>query len=1082
MDHKSWLWGNKATQKTNLATDKTNLTSKENGEVQAPLTDKEKLEKDLKRLNDKLAFTLSECNAKDEQIKKQTKIVQEAVADSFEGWEKAEAEILSMKQHLDESIQKQLVYKERVAQLDGALKECMQQLRFVREEQELRIHDAVMKASKEFEEAYIVLEEQLSETSKGLAKSGVENSRLNKSIIAKENLIEDLKRQLAHAEADHNALMIRLESIEKDNASLKYEAQVLEKELAIRNEEREFNCRAADASHKLHLQSVKKIANLESECQRLRILVRKRLPSQACLAKMKNEVEMLEQDSLEMRRKNLNSTSVVVESSLDSSPETTIRRITALTDQLCGVEEENKTLKESLNRKANEIQFSRVMLARTASKLMRLESEIESRGHVTLEQPKSNPALQDISLSSTSDIGSEDKVSCADSWASALISQLEHFRSVKQKESMSCKSVGPSDISLMDDFLEMEKLAVVSVEKAPKISCASLEENNEIDGLPEARPNGISSEVISKEIIPVSDHLSEFSTSNQESCSIDILNGDIPGWLLDVVKVILEQKCVTHKNLDDIREDIRLALSYLNNADQCGFDSSKGHPFDGSKPLHFSQHTSWKPLNNSVVDPCGEVNDAEILSIKGTKQKPQRDLSQSIGKIIELIEGISMPAEDYDNSDSLYKRDGNIRTHKNQGMPTGYMVRVFQWKTSELSNVLQQFLHVCYDLLNDKADHEKFATELTTALDWIMNHCFSLQDVSSMRDAIKKQFDWDETQSENEAETGMFADTYKLHLPIEQLSCLPVLTNSDCHDVPTEEMQYVDKEEIKNIEDKVISSESEKEALEGRLQSAINQLQESEKTIGSLRLELQTLKELNRILEEQVQNHAFINVDLDTQLTETELKEANHKVLALEVELENKNQYCEELETRCVELQLQLESMTKKWSDNDVNQRDEPLQTDWEITSASEKLAECQETILNLGKQLKALAAPKDASLFDNAIAAQCHTVTDTNIVPLKDTKVKNRSSLFDQMLADDDTKGKVSKASERGSSPTSIPGFKLPLEKILLLNGLKGQDDSASVNSMAIVPAKKSSGRNFWRRLFGRKKSKKKTQLSLNT
>ena len=50
-----------------------------------------------------------------------------------------------------------------------------------------------------------------------------------------------------------------------------------------------------------------------------------------------------------------------------------------------------------------------------------------------------------------------------------------------------------------------------------------------------------------------------------------------------------------------------------------------------------------------MVDPCGEVNDAEILSIKGTKQKSQRDLSQSIGKIIELIEGISMPAEDYDN-------------------------------------------------------------------------------------------------------------------------------------------------------------------------------------------------------------------------------------------------------------------------------------------------------------------------------------------------------------------------------------------------------------------------------------------------
>ncbi|WVZ09891.1 hypothetical protein V8G54_014421 [Vigna mungo] len=1074
MDHKSWLWGKKSTQKT-IATDKANLTSKENGEVQEPLTDKEKLEKDLKRLNDKLAFTLSECTAKDEQLKKQTKIVQEAVA----GWEKAEAEILSMKQHLDESIRQQLVYEERAAQLDGALKECMQQLRFVREEQEQRMHDAVMKVSKEFEEARTVLEEKLSATNKGLAKFGVENSRLSKSIIAKENLIEDLKRQLAHAEDDHNALMIRLESMERDNASLKYETQVLEKELDIRNEEREFNRRTADASHKQYLQSVKKIAKLESECQRLRVLVQKRLPSPASLAKMKNEFEMLEQDSLEMRRKNLNSTSLVVESALDSS-KTATRRTTALTEQLNAVEEENKTLKESLNRKINEVQFSRAMLARTASKLMRLESEIESRGHVTLEQPRNKLATRDLSLSSMSDIGSDDKVSCTDSWASALISELEHFRSIRQKESLSCKNVGPSDLSLMDDFLEMEKLAVVSVENATEISQASVEENNEIDGFSDTRLNEISSGVTGKEIVPVSDHLSEFSISNQESCSNDMLKGDIPGWLLEVVKMIMDQNCATHKNLDDIREDIRLALSYLKNADQYTFDSSKGSGhFDGSKPLHFSQHTSWDPLNNSGQDQCG--TDAQILSIKGTKQQSQRDIGQSIGKIIELIEGISMPAEDFDNSDSLYQRE-NTRTDKSQGMPTGYMVRVFQWKTSELSSVLQQFLNVCYDLLNNKADHEKFATELTTALDWIMNHCFSLQDVSSMRDAIKKQFDWDETLSENEAETAMSADAYKLHLTREQLSCLPPLTDSDCHGVPTEEMPYVDKEEIKNIEDKVMSSEYEKEALEGMLQSATNQLQEFEKTIGSLRLELQTVKELNRILEDQVQNHAFINEDIDTQLAETELQEANHRVLALEVELESKNQYCEELETKCVELQLQFESMTKK--DKDINQKDEPLQTDWEITAASEKLAECQETILNLGKQLKALAAPKDASLFDNAIASQRRTVTNTNPVPLKETKVKNRSSLFDHMVADDDTKANVNAitASERSSSPISIPSFKQPLEKILLLNGLKGQEDSASVNSLAIVPTKKSGGRNFWRRLFGRKKSKKKAQFSLNT
>ncbi|KAK8607591.1 hypothetical protein V6N13_053320 [Hibiscus sabdariffa] len=54
-----------------------------------------------------------------------------------------------------------------------------------------------------------------------------------------------------------------------------------------------------------------------------------------------------------------------------------------------------------------------------------------------------------------------------------------------------------------------------------------------------------------------------------------------------------------------------------------------------------------------------------------------------------------------------------------------------------------------------KADLDKFTEELTSGLDWIINHCFSLQDVSSMRDAIKNHFEWDESESESEAEGGV---------------------------------------------------------------------------------------------------------------------------------------------------------------------------------------------------------------------------------------------------------------------------------------------------------------------------------------
>ncbi|KAK2372622.1 filament plant protein [Trifolium repens] len=758
MDQKQWQWGKKTREKTILETDKTNLPSKENEEVQALMADKEKLEKELRRLNDKLAFTLSDCNTKDEHMKKQTMIVQEAVL----GWEKAETELLSLKEHLEESIHQELVYEERVAHLDCALKECMRQLHFVREEQEKRIYDAVVKVSIEFDQARVVLEEQLSETSKRLAKTVIENSYLNKSIIAKDNLIDDLNRQLTQAEVDRNALMIRLESVEKDNTSLTYEAQVLQKELDIRNE----------------------------------------------------------------------------------------------------------------------VQFSRVMLSQTASKLLKLER----KDQVASEQPRSNLALQELSSAPMSDIGSDYSVSCAESSASALISALERLKSPKQKGSLSCQSVGPSDINLMDDFIEMEKLAVVSVEKDAEISHASVE----------------TKETLLDETTSVSDHLSEFSTSDHD------------------------------------------------------------------------------------VD------------------KSQRDLNESIGKMIELIEGINVPANN----------------NNNQGSPTGYMVRVFQWKTSDLGDVLLKILNVCYSSLDDKADHEKFAAELTAALEWIINHCFLLRDVSSMEDAIKKQFSWDDTQSENEAEIGMFTDAEKL-------------------------------------------------------QTDTNRFQELEKTIAGLRLELQTLKESNRKLEDQIQNQASINTVLETQLTETELKEAYHKILELEVELESKNQYCEELDTKCVELQLQLQSTKRARSNDYINQKNSPVRTEWEITAASEKLAECQETILNLEKQLKEIAATKDVSIFDNIIAAHRRPIitNSTNVsVPLKYTKVKNRPTLLDQMLAEDEAKAKACKASERSIIH--------PLEKIVVLKGVKGRDDGVNVNSLAILPVKKYGRLSLWKRMLGTRRKLKRKQV----
>ncbi|GAB2282631.1 hypothetical protein Dimus_017170 [Dionaea muscipula] len=455
-DHKPWLWRRKSSDKGNTAiAENADSISKESVEMRNLHWEKGELERNLEDLSTRLSAALSECNAKDEIAKKHAKTAQEALA----GWEKAESTALSLKQELNMAVEARVASEARSSQLDAALKESMQQLHFVREQQEHRVHDALTIALQEFDHARLDLEEKLGECSKMIAKLGMENDQLSQILLHKEQSIDDLNQQRIKAASDLSALLGRMESMEKDNNSLKYEVRLLEKELDIRNEEKEFNQRTTDAAHKQHLENVKKIARLESECQRLRVLMKKRLPGPAALAKMKNEVEMIERgptdndnNNTTTRRKlngNLSSRQQqpVYYAPVEASPENPSKKINLLIEKLCSLEEENNALRESLSKKANELQNSRNLYAQAAARLFQAGSQLEDSF---------------LSSASMPDIGSD-----AGSWACALITELDHFRGGKHNKGgggLSCKSTGASDKSMMDDFAEMEKLALVCVD------------------------------------------------------------------------------------------------------------------------------------------------------------------------------------------------------------------------------------------------------------------------------------------------------------------------------------------------------------------------------------------------------------------------------------------------------------------------------------------------------------------------------------------------------------------------------------------------------------------------------------------
>lgn len=143
------------------------------------------------------------------------------------------------------------------------------------------------------------------------------------------------------------------------------------------------------------------------------------------------------------------------------------------------------------------------------------------------------------------------------------------------------------------------------------------------------------------------------------------------------------------------------------------------------------------------------------------------------------------------------------------------------------------------------------------------------------------------------------------------------------------------------------------------------------------------------------------------------------------------------------------------------------------------KLAECQETILNLGKQLKALATPREAELFDKVFSNTSTAANATN------NNMHKRSSLRDRMLADEDPRVEILK-SPKDKETRDVDAQKPSLlhsdsHNALLTPSALVHTRQGHLGSkhLAIVPSKKQGGFGFLRRLLLRRKkgSSKKPQ-----
>ena len=269
------------------------------------------------------------------------------------GWENAENEVLVLKKKLETSYQKNSALEDRLGHLDGALKECVRQLRQAREDQEQKIEEVIGKKTCEWDSL----------------KSELENQ-----IVKLQAQLQSVKTEaVALIDSD---LQAKVEAAEKENSSLKLQLLSQSKELEIGILERDLSIKGAETASKQHLESIKKVAKLEAECRKLKAIARKA--------------------SQTSDQKSLSASSIYVESFTDSQSDSGERLLTI----------ESGALK--------------------MNSLAPNEYELRNSG----------------------------------SWASASVTELQ-FRNKKEIE---VKPMTPSlEIDLMDDFLEMERLAALPV-------------------------------------------------------------------------------------------------------------------------------------------------------------------------------------------------------------------------------------------------------------------------------------------------------------------------------------------------------------------------------------------------------------------------------------------------------------------------------------------------------------------------------------------------------------------------------------------------------------------------------------------
>ncbi|KAK4795345.1 hypothetical protein SAY86_013339 [Trapa natans] len=878
------------------------LTSLEN-QVKTYEEEVQTLEDHIKELDEQLSAAQSEVTTKDNLVKQHSKVAEEAVS----GWEKAEAEALALKNRLETVTLEKLTAEDRALHLDGALKECMRQIRSLKEEHERNLQEVSLTKTKQLEIIKREFEAKIGDLDQELLRSAAENAALSRSLQERSNMLIKVSGEKTQAEAEIELLKSNIGACEREINSLKYELHVVTKELEIRNEEKNMSVRSAEVANKQHIEGAKKIAKLEAECQRLRGLVRKKLPGPATLAQMKLEVEIFDRDhgDSSLRKSPVKPLGPQVPSSQDYSFENYQKfhkENEFLTERLLAMEEDTKMLKEALAKRNSELQASRTLCAKATSKLQLLEVQIQSSeslpkstirvpGEASLSHNASNPP----SLTSVSEDGNDDERSCAESWPSASISELSQFNKEKNTERPK-KADTPNHLELMDDFLEMEKLA-----------CSS---------------NGVNGSSFSSHSLKSDASASKDSDTleNPNSFTEKQLLVNLETKISAIFKSISKEEGM-RKALEDIKQAV---LEVCNTSQECqeGISTLEGNSGQGCSG---DAATVEKNIKLSI--------DAKQVTESHHMMTP--DLEAALIRIHDFILFLGKEAIGVHNisadSDELDKKIETFSVTYKKAISSDASLGDF---ILELSYVLAKVSDLKFNIVGYKGMESEFnSPDYIDKVALPENKAVQVDPIGSYQS--------DHASSSYLTSHPEVLDDGNLGSGNE--------ANADQHAVLSEDYEKL-KCDNDNLTTQLARSVEDLETVNSKLQ-------ETEKMLAEVKSQLASAQNSYSLAETQLKCMAesYKLLETRTQELETEVNLLRAQTVRLDIELKEEKRAHQDALDRSKDLQEQLERIENSAQDSDTDLKGKQ---ETELAAAAEKLAECQETIFLLGKQLNALRPP----------------------------------------------------------------------------------------------------------------------------